>query len=86
MIVKVTLAFWFGVALSTALVIAMSAATGVMAALAESLPALGSTSVYAVLVAVFVAGAVVFTVATIDRVTLAVLASGPTFQTPVTEL
>src|ERR1700694_4805975 len=84
--VKVTLVFRFGVALSTDLVIAMSAATGVTVALNESLAPLGSNSVSAVLVAVFVVGAVVFTVATIKRVALEALAIGPMFQTPVPAL
>jgi len=57
--VKMTLLFWLGVELSTVFVTAMSAATGVMVALAESFPGVGSTSFSAVLVAVLVVGAVV---------------------------
>ena len=54
--VKVTLVFWFGVVLLTVLVMAMSAATGVMVALAELLPGTGSGWSSAVLVAVLVVG------------------------------
>src|SRR6202165_4773578 len=84
--VNITLVLRFGAALSTDLVIAMSAAAGVTVALNESLAPLGSNSVSAVLVAVFVVGAVVFTVATIKRVALEALAIGPMFQTPVPAL
>src|ERR1700694_312390 len=81
--VNVTLVPWFGRVLSTSFVMAMSAATGVTVALGESFPESGSGWTSAVLVAVFVAGAVVFTVATIDRVALAPLATAPMFQSPV---
>src|SRR5450759_929006 len=85
-IVKVTLAPTFGVVLSTPLVMAMSAATGLMLALAVLLPATGSVCNSAVLVAVLVVGDVVFTLATMERVLLAPLARVPTVQSPVAEL
>src|SRR6202162_3320897 len=61
--VKMTFVFWLGAVLLTVLVIAMSAATGVMVALAESLPVVLSASFSADLVAVFVVGRSVLTVA-----------------------
>src|SRR6202521_3714318 len=81
---KVTLVFWFGTVLLTVLVTAMSAATGLMVALAESSPAVLSASFSAVLVAVLVVGASVFTVAVMVRVAVEPLARPPMFQIPVT--
>src|ERR1700694_6033187 len=83
-IVKVTLVFRFGLVLSTLLVMAMSAATGVMVALALLLPAAGSGWFSAVLVAVFVVAALVFTVTVIPSVALAPLARAPMVQVPAT--
>src|SRR4029077_20809184 len=84
--VKVTFEPTFGVGLSTVLVMAMSAATGLMLALAVLLPLTGSTWSSAVLVAIFMIAPVPVTVATIERVALAPLASEPRFQMPVPEL
>src|SRR3984893_13556516 len=84
--VNITLLPNAGVGLLTDLAMAMSADTGVTVALAELLPATGSVWSSAVLVAVLVAGAVVLTVARIERVTLEPFASAPMFQTPVPEL
>ena len=85
-IVKVTSLPRLGVGLSAALVMAMSAATGVMVALAELLALTGSARSSADLVAVLVIAAVTVTVAMIMRVALAPLVKGPMFQTPVPEL
>src|ERR1700704_6968475 len=84
--VKVTWLPRLGVAFDTVLVIAISAACPVTVAEAVLLPATGSVSVSAVLVAVLVTAVVPVTVATIERVALAALASGPMFHTPVPEL
>ena len=84
--VKVTLEPKLGVALSTILVTAMSAACPVTVAEAVLLPATGSGCTSAVLVAVLVTAVVPVTVATIDSVALAPLARAPMFQTPVPEL
>src|SRR6202521_3908940 len=84
--VKVTLVPSAGVELLTVFVMAISAACPVTVAMAELLPATGSGSVSAVLVAVFVTAAVPLTVATIDSVAFAPLATAPMFQMPVPEL
>ena len=85
--VKVTLVFRFGVELSTVLVMAMSADTGVMVAQAEVVAGDRVRLVFsAVLVAVLVVGAVVLTVAVMARVALAPLARAPMFQIPLPEL
>ena len=70
----------------TDLAMAMSAAIALMLTPAESLPATGSGWFSTVLVAVLVVAAVVLTVATMERVAVAPLASGPMFQIPVPEL
>src|SRR3977135_2926835 len=80
--VKVTWLPRLGVAFETVLVIAISAACPVTVAEAVLLPATGSVSVSAVLVAVFVTVVVPVTVATIERVALPPLAIAPMFQTP----
>src|ERR1700692_174141 len=83
LIVKVTLLFRLGTLLSTVFVTAMSAATGVIVTLAESSAGVLSDSFSAVLVAVFVVGDVVLTIAVIPKVALALGASPPTVQSPV---
>src|SRR5207302_6925608 len=60
-----------------------SGAWPLTAALAELLPAFGSVSFSAVLVAVFVIDPVVVTVAVMVSVSEAPLATAPMFQTPV---
>src|ERR1700681_4822167 len=77
---KVTLVPKSGTGLSTDLVMAMSADWPVTVAEDVSFAELGSGWLPAVRVAVLVAAEVVFTVATIVRVWLAVLASGPICQ------
>ena len=75
-----------GVRFDTVLVIAMSAACPVTVAEAVLLPATGSGSVSAVLVAVLVTEVVPVTVATIERVAFPPLATAPTIHTPVPEV
>ena len=75
---KVTVSFRFGAASLTVFVIARSAATDDIEALAESFVAFGSCVPVAVMEALLVTVLVVVTVATISRVALPPLAIGPT--------